>query len=182
MPTFNRCRARLRRGMLQRPRLRFSSSESSQLVARDTADVPSARSPLYRPNLHYSVIKKDASAPQVIRDMVDFISKYHDGECGIVYCLSRADTENVAKGIVEESKGRIQTAVCARPVLACSARSCIADPLPLQITLQSTTRKRSSSTRPGERRKSKSSSQRWRLALGSMRESQPAAQLKRFVR
>lgn len=45
--------------------------------------------------------------------MVDYISKHHDGECGIVYCLSRADTENVAKGLSEQSEGRIKTAVCA---------------------------------------------------------------------
>ena len=68
---------------------------------------------MYRPNLHYSVVNKSASAPTVIRDMVDYISKHHDGECGIVYCLSRADTENVAKGLSEQSEGRIKTAVCA---------------------------------------------------------------------
>lgn len=68
-------------------------------------------SPLYRSNLHYSVISKPTQAAAVIDVIVDYINRNHSGDCGIIYCLSRSDSENVARGIVELSKGKIKCSV-----------------------------------------------------------------------
>jgi ATP-dependent DNA helicase Q1 len=64
--------------------------------------------PLYRANLHYSVVKKPSSAAAVITMMVEEILTKHKDQTGIVYCLSKADTEAVAKGLGEASEGRIR--------------------------------------------------------------------------
>ena len=47
-----------------------------------------------RPNLHYEVRPKLARMQD---DMVDFIRSQRDKACGIVYCLSQATCENVAR-------------------------------------------------------------------------------------
>lgn len=47
-------------------------------------------SPLYRKNLHYKVVSKPSSAKQVVKDMVKYILENHRDETGIIYCLSRA--------------------------------------------------------------------------------------------
>lgn len=46
-----------------------------------------------RPNLHYKVLKKSKS---VALDIVSFIKTYYDGQCGIIYCLSKKDCEVMA--------------------------------------------------------------------------------------
>lgn len=68
-------------------------------------------SPLYRKNLHYKVVSKPSSATQVVRDMVKYILENHRDETGIVYCLSRADSERVASDLDKESRGQIRTGV-----------------------------------------------------------------------
>ena len=45
-----------------------------------------------RPNIHYRVELKDAAFQQLL----DFVQSKHKGEAGIVYCLSRRKTEDVA--------------------------------------------------------------------------------------
>lgn len=65
--------------------------------------------PLYRANLHYSVVKKPSSAAAVITMMVEEILTKHADDTGIVYCLSKADTEAVAKGLREASEGKVKT-------------------------------------------------------------------------
>ncbi|KAB5593590.1 hypothetical protein CTheo_2979 [Ceratobasidium theobromae] len=45
--------------------------------------------PLYRKNLHYSVLAKPASAASAIQVMADYITANHAGHSGIVYCLSK---------------------------------------------------------------------------------------------
>ncbi|THH10608.1 hypothetical protein EW145_g1208 [Phellinidium pouzarii] len=67
--------------------------------------------PLYRKNLHYKVLPKPSSAGAVIKTMTEYILDYHQGDSGIVYCLSKKDTENVARGLSEESAGKIRTGV-----------------------------------------------------------------------
>ncbi|GAA5974110.1 hypothetical protein JCM11641_003441 [Rhodosporidiobolus odoratus] len=69
--------------------------------------------PLYRPNLHYTIVPKPSSAQAVIDSMVDYILDNHQGDTGIVYTLSRADSENVAKGINahDRTKGKLRAAV-----------------------------------------------------------------------
>ncbi|CAE6507720.1 unnamed protein product [Rhizoctonia solani] len=67
--------------------------------------------PLYRKNLHYSVLPKPASAAAAIQVMADYITQNHAGHSGIVYCLSKKDTETVAEGLSSCSKGAIRTGV-----------------------------------------------------------------------
>lgn len=45
--------------------------------------------PLYRSNLHYTVLPKPASAAKVIEVMTEYILKNHKDDSGIVYCLTK---------------------------------------------------------------------------------------------
>lgn len=45
--------------------------------------------PLYRPNLHYSVLPKPANANAAIKAMCDYITSTHPDESGIIYCLTQ---------------------------------------------------------------------------------------------
>ncbi|GAA6030023.1 hypothetical protein JCM8097_009219 [Rhodosporidiobolus ruineniae] len=70
--------------------------------------------PLYRPNLRYSVVPKPSSAPALLESMLDFILDKHLGETGIIYTLSRADSENVANAINSHDRtkgGKLKAAV-----------------------------------------------------------------------
>jgi len=46
-----------------------------------------------RPNIHYSIAVKDTPKQQILR----FIKASHEGESGIVYCLSRQNVEDMAQ-------------------------------------------------------------------------------------
>ena len=48
-----------------------------------------------RPNLHYSVVKK-SGGKKAIEEMAELITTTFSGMAGIVYCLSRSETEDVA--------------------------------------------------------------------------------------
>ncbi|GAA5894862.1 RecQ family ATP-dependent DNA helicase [Sporobolomyces salmoneus] len=69
--------------------------------------------PLYRANLNWSVVPKPQKAEQAMSAIIDWILAHHQGETGIIYCLSRADSENVAKEINSNSKckGKLKAAV-----------------------------------------------------------------------
>ncbi|KAF8520930.1 ATP-dependent DNA helicase [Hysterangium stoloniferum] len=67
--------------------------------------------PLYRKNLHYKVLPKPSAAGAAIQAMTDYILEHHEIDSGIVYCLSKKDTEAVATGIKEASHGQIKTGV-----------------------------------------------------------------------
>jgi hypothetical protein len=45
--------------------------------------------PLYRKNLHYSVLPKPSSSTKVLEMMSDYILKNHKNDSGIVYCLAK---------------------------------------------------------------------------------------------
>jgi ATP-dependent DNA helicase RecQ len=45
-----------------------------------------------RPNIRYRIVERDDARQQLLR----FIREEHPGDCGIVYCLSRAKTEETA--------------------------------------------------------------------------------------
>ncbi|KAI0302808.1 P-loop containing nucleoside triphosphate hydrolase protein, partial [Multifurca ochricompacta] len=68
-------------------------------------------SPLYRKNLHYKVLPKPPGSARLMRDMVKYILEHHPNQSGIVYCLSRADSERVAADLDSVSQGRIKTGV-----------------------------------------------------------------------
>ncbi|ETW75702.1 hypothetical protein HETIRDRAFT_329913, partial [Heterobasidion irregulare TC 32-1] len=67
-------------------------------------------SPLYRRNLHYRVLAKPNNET-LLKLMTEYIRASHPNETGIIYCLSQADAEKVAKGIWEESGRKIKTGV-----------------------------------------------------------------------
>ncbi|EKD42127.1 MAG: hypothetical protein ACD_73C00318G0003, partial [uncultured bacterium] len=50
-----------------------------------------------RPNIRYEVVLKQTAKDQLI----DFIQSKHDGDSGIVYCLSRKKTETIAAWLVK---------------------------------------------------------------------------------
>jgi superfamily II DNA helicase RecQ len=55
-----------------------------------------------RPNLVYRVVPKPDSAKATLSAMVSFIRDNFPGQCGIVYCLSRKDAEEVAHQLGEQ--------------------------------------------------------------------------------
>ena len=83
--------------------------------------------PLYRKNLHYTVVPKPSSAKELIAIMSDYILQNHNGHSGIIYCLTKKvfsykritsteliplkDAESVAESIQTVSNGRIKTGV-----------------------------------------------------------------------
>ncbi|KXN84458.1 Mediator of RNA polymerase II transcription subunit 34 [Leucoagaricus sp. SymC.cos] len=68
-------------------------------------------SPLYRKNLHYRIVPKPSKASDVTKAMVDYILEHHPNDSGIVYCLSKKNTETVAQELQELSGGKIRTGV-----------------------------------------------------------------------
>ncbi len=50
-----------------------------------------------RPNIRYQIVDKD----NVRRQLLDFIRSEHDGDAGIVYCLSRKKVEEIADFLTE---------------------------------------------------------------------------------
>ncbi|KAJ7492759.1 ATP-dependent DNA helicase [Mycena latifolia] len=67
--------------------------------------------PLYRKNLHYTILPKPSSAVAAITAMKDYILENHPNQSGIVYCCTRKDAERVAEGLLEHSEGKIKTGV-----------------------------------------------------------------------
>ncbi|KAJ7099603.1 ATP-dependent DNA helicase, partial [Mycena crocata] len=67
--------------------------------------------PLYRKNLHYTILPKPASAVATITVMKDYILENHPNQSGIVYCFTRKDAERVADGLQDQSNGKIKTGV-----------------------------------------------------------------------
>jgi ATP-dependent DNA helicase Q1 len=61
------------------------------------------RGSLNRPNLKFSVVAKPASNKLTIEFIARWIETNYPNECGIIYCLSRKDTELVAKALNEVS-------------------------------------------------------------------------------
>lgn len=51
-----------------------------------------------RPNINYTILEKDNSKKQLL----NFIKQNHQGESGIVYCLSRKNTEDISQFLCKE--------------------------------------------------------------------------------
>ncbi len=60
-------------------------------------DAPTFVSSFDRPNIRYRIVEKDSARDQLLA----FIESEHLGEAGIVYCLSRARTEETAHFLVQ---------------------------------------------------------------------------------
>ncbi|ORY87468.1 P-loop containing nucleoside triphosphate hydrolase protein [Leucosporidium creatinivorum] len=60
-------------------------------------------SPLYRPNLIYQVLPKPSAAAAQVQAIIDYIEETHKGDTGIIYCLTRADCENVVRQLSTSS-------------------------------------------------------------------------------
>jgi ATP-dependent DNA helicase RecQ len=63
------------------------------------------RSPLYisgfdRPNIRYTIVQKQTGKDK--QQLLDFICKHHEGDVGIVYCLSRKKVDAVAEWLCEK--------------------------------------------------------------------------------
>lgn len=56
----------------------------------------------------YSVVQRPDSADATIRHITDWILENYRNQSGIIYCLSKKDTEVVATSIYKESKGKIR--------------------------------------------------------------------------
>ncbi|KAI9145342.1 P-loop containing nucleoside triphosphate hydrolase protein [Paraphysoderma sedebokerense] len=67
-------------------------------------------SSLERPNLRYSVVSKSSSADQ-LSHMCDFILTNYENQKGIVYCLTKKETAQVAESLEKISKSRVQCGI-----------------------------------------------------------------------
>lgn len=65
--------------------------------------------PLHRPNLVYKVLPRPSSSNAANQAICDWILEHHPEDTGIVYCLSKKDTETMAQQLSELSQGRIKT-------------------------------------------------------------------------
>ncbi|KAF8136127.1 P-loop containing nucleoside triphosphate hydrolase protein [Boletus edulis] len=55
-----------------------------------------------RPNLHYSVRKKPSLKKDLVQNIAGFIKTHHPDDTGIIYALSRAESEEMAQKLREE--------------------------------------------------------------------------------
>ncbi|KAI8885101.1 P-loop containing nucleoside triphosphate hydrolase protein [Backusella circina FSU 941] len=62
------------------------------------------------PNLVYSVLPKPEKDDELIKEITHWIQTNYPKDSGIIYCLSKKDTEVVSSKIYAESKGKIKCA------------------------------------------------------------------------
>ena len=55
-----------------------------------------------RPNLHYSVRKKPSLKKDLVQNIAGFVKTHHPNDTGIIYALSRAESEEMAQKLREE--------------------------------------------------------------------------------
>ncbi|KAF9239624.1 P-loop containing nucleoside triphosphate hydrolase protein [Melanogaster broomeanus] len=55
-----------------------------------------------RPNLHYEVRKKPSVKKDLVQAIAGFVKSQHPGDTGIIYCLSRAESEEMAQKLRED--------------------------------------------------------------------------------
>ncbi len=59
------------------------------------------RSNMFRRNITYSLVRKEASAKKAMEQLAALVRRFDRTESGIVYCFSKADTEKTALGLVD---------------------------------------------------------------------------------
>ncbi|NYT76393.1 DNA helicase RecQ [Alcaligenaceae bacterium] len=75
-----------------------TSATRSEIAERlDLSGAPHFVASFDRPNIRYRIIEKN----EVRRQLLAFIQAEHEGDCGIVYCLSRARVEETATYLCE---------------------------------------------------------------------------------
>lgn len=94
----------IRRHFPEVPILGLTATASATIVAdvQKMLDIESAvvlRAPLDRPNLAYEVMPKPAAADEVTQTISRLILGRFQGQCGIVYCFSIKETEELAEGL-----------------------------------------------------------------------------------
>ncbi|KAI8603612.1 P-loop containing nucleoside triphosphate hydrolase protein [Dissophora ornata] len=67
-------------------------------------------SPLFRPNLAYRVLTRPSSNQETFQFLGNYIQSKHRQSNGIIYCLSKKDTQVFAERIAGASGGRVRTA------------------------------------------------------------------------
>ncbi|KIP11829.1 hypothetical protein PHLGIDRAFT_63060, partial [Phlebiopsis gigantea 11061_1 CR5-6] len=67
------------------------------------------RAPLFRPNLHFSVVPKP-SLKQFLAQTVDFILREHPQHSGIIFCHTIKNAEHISQQLVALSNGNITSA------------------------------------------------------------------------
>ena len=73
-----------------------AATRSEIIKCLDLEEAPIYISSFDRPNIQYSVSKKESKEKNIIK-LVEFINSNHLDDSGIVYCLSRKSTEEIAK-------------------------------------------------------------------------------------
>ena len=80
------------------------TATANQTVVKDSIALLQMRNPhlhtqsFNRPNLNYTLLKKDGKLLSNIKDII----ASHKGKSGIIYCLSRKDTESMADDLIKE--------------------------------------------------------------------------------
>ncbi|KAK2459937.1 hypothetical protein APHAL10511_008066 [Amanita phalloides] len=68
-------------------------------------------SPLYRKNLHYTILPKPESQRAAIGAVAKYILDKHPQDSGIIYCLRQKDSEIVSQELMKITNGQIKTGV-----------------------------------------------------------------------
>lgn len=94
----------IRRHFPEVPILGLTATASATIVAdvQKMLDIENAvvlRAPLDRPNLAYEVVPKPAASDEVTQTIAKLILGRFQGQCGIVYCFSIKETEELAEGL-----------------------------------------------------------------------------------
>lgn len=63
------------------------------------------------PNLIYKVLPKPDTQEEHLKHMANWILARYPDSSGIIYCLTKKDTETVCRGLYNESHGRIRCAM-----------------------------------------------------------------------
>ena len=87
------------------PRIALTATADERTRAEIQQRLQLEDSPLYisgfdRPNIRYMIIQKQTGKER--QQLLDFIRKNHDGDVGIVYCLSRKKVDAVAEWLTEK--------------------------------------------------------------------------------